>query len=110
MDARLGPGQFDAIDHRICSLLHLGGGTQIEHDPLYFRFVRDIRRTQLQRNRIAYLLSDMHRFRAVSGNPGWQRVDAIGPKHRADLVSIQRGGAVFYRLLQQSMRLAGIGG
>ena len=110
MDARLGPGQSDAIDHRICRLLHLGGGTQIEHDPLYFRFVRDIRRTQLQRDRIAYLLSDMHCFCAVSGNPCRQSMDAIGPEHRADLMGIQRGGAVIYRLLQQSMRFAGIGG
>lgn len=27
MNARLGQGQFDAIDHRIYGLLHLGGDT-----------------------------------------------------------------------------------
>lgn len=60
---------FYAIDNGIRGLLYFCRGAQIQHDALYIRFVRNIGRAQLQRDRITNLLSDMYRLSAVAGNP-----------------------------------------
>lgn len=74
VNPRLRPGHLYTIKNGVRGLLYLACGPQVKHDPLNFRFMRNVGRAQLESYRIAYLFGDMHRFSAVAGNPGWERV------------------------------------
>ncbi|MNS43718.1 hypothetical protein D3C71_491110 [compost metagenome] len=47
VDSCLRPGHFDTIENRLGGLLHFRCRTQIKHDALHIRFMRNIRRTKL---------------------------------------------------------------
>jgi hypothetical protein len=70
--------------------------------------MRDIRRAQLQGDRIANLLGNMHGLGAVAGDPGRQGLHPVAAQNGLHFMRIKRRRAFFNSLLQQPVNVDGI--